>query len=176
MSIHHDVLSAARRLCAERKERMFHVEDIVRALPHLNPSSVRTHVISRCCVNAPKNHPHKWDYFKRVGRGVYEILPTYRNAPEPRARVRERTAEYGGDVSLRDTIHVVVHRSSGFYVGEGLEIAVVSQGRSLDELVANMRAAIALHLEGEDLGVLGLAQKLRIAVTFEEAVSIDAEA
>lgn len=176
MPIHVEVLSAARRLCSERRERTFHVADVVQALPHLNPSSVRTHIISRCCVNAPKNHPHKWDYFKRVGRGVYEIIPSCRYAPEPRPRVQEQTADYGRDEPLRDTIHVVVHRSSGVYVGEGLEIAVVSQGRSLDELVANMRAAIILHLEGEDLRNLGLAQKPRIAVTFEEAVYADAEA
>ena len=176
MPIHDEALSAARRLCLERKERTFHVEDIVRALPHLNPSSVRTHIISRCCLNAPKNHPHKWEYFKRVGRGVYEILPAYRNTPGPPPRVQEQTSEYGRDASLRDTIHVVVHRSSGVYVGEGLEVAVVSQGRSLDELVANMRAAIILHLEGENLRDLGLAQAPRIAITFEEAVFIDAEA
>jgi predicted RNase H-like HicB family nuclease len=174
--IHDEVLLAARRLCTDRKERTFHVVDVVQALPHLNPSSVRTHIISRCCVNAPKNHPHKWDYFKRVGRGVYEIRPTYRNPPEPPRRVQEQAAAYGREAPLRDTIHVVVHRSSGVYVGEGLEIAVVSQGRSLDELVANMRAAITLHLEGEDLSGLGLARNPRIAVTFEEAVFADAEA
>ena len=31
--------------------------EIVRALPHLDPGTVRTHIVSRCCVNAPKNHP-----------------------------------------------------------------------------------------------------------------------
>jgi predicted RNase H-like HicB family nuclease len=174
--IHEEVLMAARKLCTDRKERTFRAEDVVHALPHLNPSSVRTHVISRCCVNAPKNHPHKWDYFKRVGRGLYEILPAYRSTPVSLRRVRERAAEYGTEAPLRDTIHVVVHRSSGVYVGEGLEVAVVSQGRSLDELVANIRAAIVLHLDGENLRDMGLVRNPRIAVTIEEMVFSDAEA
>ena len=54
MAIHEEVLETARRICRERRERSFRVADIVNALPHLNPSSVRTHVVSRCCVNAPK--------------------------------------------------------------------------------------------------------------------------
>jgi hypothetical protein len=176
MPIHDEVLSAARRFCQERKERTFRVEEIVHALPHLNPSSVRTHIVSRCCLNAPKNHPHKWDYFRRVARGEYEILPAYRIKLEPRNRIEEQVAAYGKAVPLRDTIHVVVRRSAGIYVGEGLEIAVVTQGRSLDELVANLKEAVRLHLEGESLATLGLAANPRIAVTYEEPISTDAEA
>jgi predicted RNase H-like HicB family nuclease len=37
---------------------------------------------------------------------------------------------------------------SGF-VAECLEIAVVTQGRTLDETVRNLQEAIALHLEAE---------------------------
>jgi len=70
----------------------------------------------------------------------------------------------------------VVRRSAGFYVAEGLELALVTQGRSLDELLANLRAAIRLHLEGEDPGVFGLTAAPRIAVTYEEDLSGDAEA
>lgn len=176
MAIHREVLSAVLRLCSERKGWTFRPVDVVRALPHLNPSSVRTHIVSRCCVNAPRNHPHKWDYFKRVGRGVYEILPTYRNPPELPRRVQEKAAAYGSEAPLRDTIHVVVYRSSGVYVGEGLEIAVVTQGRSLDELVSNMREAIILHLEAENPGDFGLTSRPRIAVTFEDTIYFNAEA
>jgi predicted RNase H-like HicB family nuclease len=142
----------------------------------LNPNSVRTHIVSRCCVNAPKNHPHKWDYFKRVGRGKYEILLPFLSKPKGRTRVNEETAGYAKAEPLRDTIHIVVHRSAGFYVGEGLEIPVVTQGRSFDELISNLREAIQLHLEGENLGALGLVQNPRIAVTYEERAFASAKA
>ena len=175
MAIHEEVLSTARRICRERGEKTFRVADIVHALPHLNPSSVRTHVVSRCCVNAPKNHPHKWDYFRRTGRGEYEILSPYKNERKPLARIAESPAAYAAVGPARDTIHVVVRRSAGFYVAEGLELALVTQGRSLDELLVNLREAIRLHLEGEDPGVFGLSATPRLAVTYEESLARDAE-
>jgi predicted RNase H-like HicB family nuclease len=176
MAIHEEVLSTARRICRERGERGFRVADIVHALPHLNPSSVRTHVVSRCCVNAPKNHPHKWGYFRRVGRGEYVILSPYNIDKKPANRIAEYPSTYASAGLGRDTIHVVVRRSAGFYVAESLELALVTQGRSLDELVRNIRQAIRLHLEGEDPGEFGLSATSRIAVTYEERLTDDAEA
>jgi hypothetical protein len=176
MAIHEDVLKTARRICRERGERTFRVVDVVRALPYLKESSVRTHIVSRCCVNAPKNHPHRWPYFLRRARGEYEILPAWRAEPTQRGRVAERPATYATLGPLHDTIHVVVRRSAGFYVAEGLELALVTQGRSLDELLANLRGAIRLHLEGEEPGLFGLTKSPRIALAFEDSLSGDAEA
>ncbi len=42
-------------------------------------------------------------------------------------------------------------------VGECLELAVVTQGATLDEVTRNLREAMALHLEGEDPARFGLA-------------------
>lgn len=192
MAVHHEVLQAARRLCRERGEWRFRPDEVVRALPHLNASSVRTHVVSRCCVNAPLNHPHRWGYFRRVARGTYEILPAQRRAgsargtgpvpeqgsasagaiqesparydTEPRARHRIRP---GG--RPRDTVHAVVVRDGQWYVAECLEIAVVTQGRSLDELVMNASDAVALHLGGGEAAALGMVESPRIAFTYEVA-------
>jgi hypothetical protein len=69
-----------------------------------------------------------------------------------------------------------VRRSAGFYVAESLELALVTQGRSLDELMRNLRQAVRLHLEGEDPGSFGLRASLRLAVTYEESLSGDGEA
>ena len=176
MAIHEEVLSTARRICGERGERSFRVADVVHALPHLNPSSVRTHVVSRCCVNAPKNHPHKWDYFRRTGRGEYVILSPYRAQRKPAGRIAESPSTYAAAGPARDTIHVVARRSEGFYVAESLELALVTQGRSLDELMTNLRQAVRLHLEGEDPGAFGLSASPRIAVTYEEYLTGDAKA
>src|SRR5213593_4184068 len=83
MAIHDEVLRTAQRLCRERGEWTFSAEEVVRALAHVNENSVRTHVSSRCCVNAPPNHPHRWPYFRRVARGRYQILPPYRAERNP---------------------------------------------------------------------------------------------
>jgi predicted RNase H-like HicB family nuclease len=168
MPIHDEVLRTARRLCRERRGWTFAPEEVVRALPDLNESSVRTHIVSRCCVNAPKNHPHKWDYFRRVRRGVYEILPTHRPEPDEAtvSRVAESQASYGSP-PLRDSVHATVSRGEKSYVAECWELAVVTQGRTLDEVVFNLREALALHLEGEDLVSLGLTHSPRLVVTYE---------
>ncbi|HVP90771.1 MAG TPA: type II toxin-antitoxin system HicB family antitoxin [Terriglobales bacterium] len=150
--------------------------DVVRALPHLKENSVRTHIVSRCCVNAPKNHPHRWPYFRRLARGEYEILPAWRAERTPRGRVEESPVAYAHPDPPHDTIHVAVRRSAGFYVAEGLELALVTQGRSLDELLVNLKEAILLHLEGEEPGLFGLTKSPRIALTFEDSLSADAEA
>ncbi len=169
MTIHEEVLNAALRLCRRRRGWRFRPVEIVRALPHLSPASLRTHIISRCCVNAPINHPHKWDYFERMERGVYEIRRPYRQKKTRRTAVAEPTATYGeaGAVHGREVIHAAISESGPWYVAECLEISVVTQGRTLDEVVANLRQAIDLHLEGEDLALLGLAAAPRIALSYE---------
>ena len=71
-------------------------------------------------------------------------------------------------MSLQHTIKAVIRpgEQSGF-VAECVEIPVVTQGATLDEVTANLREAVALHLEGEDLAELGLAASPPIIVTFE---------
>jgi predicted RNase H-like HicB family nuclease len=53
------------------------------------------------------------------------------------------------------------------YIAECLEIPVVTQGQTLDEVTRNLRGAVELHLEEEDLAELGLAPSPSILVTFE---------
>ncbi len=71
MPVHRQVLEAATRAAGAR--RTFRLRDVVAALPHLNPGTVRTHVASRCCVNAPAHHQTRWPYFRALGRGVYRL-------------------------------------------------------------------------------------------------------
>lgn len=169
MACHDEILRAAVRLCTGRRGWRFRPVEIVRALPHLDPGTVRTHVVSRCCVNAPANHPHRWPYFERVARGVYEVRRPYRRAPaRPAApRVAERRSTYATEPAARDTVHAVVRRSGPWYVGECLEVAVVSQAHTLDELSSNLREAVDLHLAGEDPATVGVAPAPRLSVTFE---------
>lgn len=68
------------------------------------------------------------------------------------------------------TIKAIVHRGeeSG-YVAECMELPVVTQGATLDEVTHNLREAIALHLEDEDPMELGLAPNAPILVNYEMA-------
>jgi hypothetical protein len=84
--IHVDVLDAALAHTGDRAGWRFALRDIVRALPHLNPATVRTHVASRCCVNAPSNHQTRYAYFRAVGRGQYRVEPAFRRAAGRRSK------------------------------------------------------------------------------------------
>jgi predicted RNase H-like HicB family nuclease len=72
--------------------------------------------------------------------------------------------------TLRTTIHarITPDVESG-YVATCEEIAVVTQGETLDEVTANLRDAVALHLDGENLTALGFAAEPTILVTLELA-------
>lgn len=67
----------------------------------------------------------------------------------------------------RKTIQVRIFRGEKKYVAECLDLAVVTEGDTLDEVTANIREAIGLHLEGEDLAELGLAEDPTIVATME---------
>lgn len=67
----------------------------------------------------------------------------------------------------RRTIQVRIFRGEEKYVAECLDLSVVTQGETLDEVTANIRKAIGLHLEGEDLAELGLAENPALVAVME---------
>jgi predicted RNase H-like HicB family nuclease len=71
-------------------------------------------------------------------------------------------------VRLQRTIKAMIRygEESGF-IAECFDISVVTQGATLDEVVVNLREAVRLHLEGEDLSQLGLASNPTLLVTME---------
>lgn len=166
MPIHDQVLAMAQRNCAHRADGTFKPAEIVASLPDLNAQSVRTHVVSRCCVNAPSNHASRWPYFERTGRGRYRICENYRPAKDP-------SLSTGSDIVSqrpplhREVVHAVITESEGLYVAECLEVAVVTQGASVDETLHNIREALELYMEEEDPALLGLAASPRLSITLE---------
>jgi predicted RNase H-like HicB family nuclease len=68
---------------------------------------------------------------------------------------------------VKRTIQVRVFRGERQWVAECLDLPVVTQAPSLDELAANIREAVSLYLDGEDLTELGFAADPTVMVTFE---------
>jgi predicted RNase H-like HicB family nuclease len=68
---------------------------------------------------------------------------------------------------MKRTIQVRIFRGEQQYVAECLDLPVVTQAATLDELAANIREAISLHLEGEDLAEMGFAADPTILATLE---------
>jgi hypothetical protein len=69
---------------------------------------------------------------------------------------------------LRQNITATTRRGdqSGF-VGECLEVAVVTQDATIDETIENLRGAVALQCEGENPADFGLRERPALLVTIE---------
>jgi hypothetical protein len=73
-----EVVAAARALTAGRAGATFTVQDIVDYLRRSGSAyaeaTIRTHVTSRCCVNAPDHRAVTYDDIERVDRGQYRLV------------------------------------------------------------------------------------------------------
>ena len=58
---------------------------------------------------------------------------------------------------MKSIIQFQISESDGGYVAEGVSVPIVTQGDTLDELAANIREAVGLYVEGENLAELGFA-------------------
>ena len=180
MHVHEQVLAAANRIASQRNDWTFTPDEVIKALPALNQSSVRTDIVSRCCVNAPQNHLRKWDYFERVGRGTYKVRSQYRAAGVASAggglRSQPSTpavnAHKPSNGMRRGVIHAIVYRGQDAFTAECLEIAAVTQGETLDELLHNLNEVVALYFEEEDLAAMGFSEHLRLQVIFETPLTL----
>jgi predicted RNase H-like HicB family nuclease len=68
---------------------------------------------------------------------------------------------------MKKIIHVRIFKGDHQYVAECLDLPVVTQGKTLDELTQNLNEALALHLEGEDLGDLDFVQDPSVLASLE---------
>lgn len=69
--------------------------------------------------------------------------------------------------SLQKTIKASIRKGEQYYIAECLEINVVTQGKTLDDVIANLQEAVSLHLEDENLEEFGLAPNPTLVITIE---------
>jgi len=111
VAVHLQILEAARTLANATGDGTFQVADLIRVLSHVNAGTVRTHVASRCCVNAPAHHQSRYQYFRALGSGRYRIEPSFRRRgrkPKPdadwQARVIAALPSSVDDTLLRESL------------------------------------------------------------------------
>lgn len=68
---------------------------------------------------------------------------------------------------MRKIIQAHIFKGEKQYVAECLDLPVVTQGKTLDEVTDNLREAIRLHLRGENLADLGLADDPSVLASYE---------
>lgn len=68
---------------------------------------------------------------------------------------------------MKKIIQVHIYKSDTYYVAECIDLPVVTQGKTLDELTVNLKEAIALQLDGENLADFDLAPQPSVLANLE---------
>lgn len=68
---------------------------------------------------------------------------------------------------MKNIIQIHVYKGDKYYVAQGADLPIVTQGKTLDELAMNIKEAIALFLEDENLADFDLGPKPSVLVNFE---------
>jgi len=68
---------------------------------------------------------------------------------------------------MKGIMQFQISESDGGYVAEGVGVPIVTQGDSFDELTANIREAVGLYIEDEDLSDIGFVQSPSVLMNYE---------
>src|SRR6267143_1424529 len=82
-------------------------------------------------------------------------------------RILPTDKKLGYDAKMKRIIHVRIFRGEKYFVAECFDLPVVTQAATLDELMKNVKEAIALQLEGENPADFGLAPDASILASYE---------
>jgi len=68
---------------------------------------------------------------------------------------------------MKKIINVHIYKGDLQYVAECHELPVVTQGKTIDEVLRNVEEALSLHLDGEDLSEFDLVQEPSVVANIE---------
>ncbi len=68
---------------------------------------------------------------------------------------------------MKHIIHFHISKGETQYVAQGIELPVVTQGKTLDELLINIKEAAALQMHGENLADFDLAPNPSLLLDLE---------
>ena len=78
MACHEEALQAAKAIIKAKGTNEFTPEEVLQHLKNENTiyaqSTINTHIVSRCCINAPEHHTVRYTYFERIGHGLYKLI------------------------------------------------------------------------------------------------------
>ena len=67
----------------------------------------------------------------------------------------------------KNIIQFHIHKGDTHYIAEGIDLPIVTQGKTLDELMENLKEAVALQLEGECLADFELSSQPSLLANIE---------
>jgi hypothetical protein len=73
---------------------------------------------------------------------------------------------------MSNIVQFHISRSDGFYTADGVNVPIVTQGETFEQLQDNIKEAVELYFEGEDPSSLGFGPSPSILTNFEVSVDI----
>ena len=77
MSCRDEILNCVQRITSQKGSDEFTVEEVLICMrtrgTKYRVSTIRTHITSRLCVNAPAHHPVRYPNLERTARGTYRL-------------------------------------------------------------------------------------------------------
>ena len=68
---------------------------------------------------------------------------------------------------MKRIIQFHISKGDKYYTAEGIDLPIVTQGKTLDELAENIREAVDLHLKGENPADFNIAPNPSVLMNFE---------
>lgn len=73
---------------------------------------------------------------------------------------------------MKNIIQFHIYKGEKYYIAQGVDLPVVTQGKTLDELANNIKEAVELQLEGENLADFDLGPKPSILLNLELGTAV----
>ncbi|TSC52159.1 MAG: hypothetical protein LiPW41_370 [Parcubacteria group bacterium LiPW_41] len=67
----------------------------------------------------------------------------------------------------RTIVQFKISKGETHFVAECVDLPIVTQGRTLDEVAKNINEAVGLYLEGEEMKQFGIVKNPSVLVNFE---------
>ena len=68
---------------------------------------------------------------------------------------------------MKNIIQIHIYKGDTYYIAEGVDLPIVTQAKTLDELTKNIQEALTLHLEGENLTELNFSPNPSVLMNIE---------
>ena len=68
---------------------------------------------------------------------------------------------------MKKIIYFTVSKGEHYYFAECTDLAIVTQGKTLDDTVKNIKEAFCLHIEGENLNDLDISSSPAISINYD---------
>ena len=76
------------------------------------------------------------------------------------------------NTGMKNIIQFWVSQEDGVYTASGVNVPVVTDGKTFEELQANIKEAVELYFEGEDPAELGFGPTPSILTNFEVTANL----